>query len=74
MVTDTGLGFRNSAQREVISMNKGGIMMEGNIFKIAQEGTFEEFYSVFNGDTNQMSNDNMNLRNVVLTSNSLLEE
>lgn len=55
-------------------MNKGGSMMEGNIFKIAQEGTFEEFYSVFKGDINQMSNDNMNLLNVVLTSNSLLEE
>ena len=49
-------------------------MVLRDIFDAAQEGTFEEFYSLYRGDVNQITHEKLNLLNMVLTSNTLLDE
>ena len=49
-------------------------MILQDIFDAAQEGTFEEFHSLYKGDVNQVTHEKLNLLNMVLTSNTLLDE
>ena len=49
-------------------------MILQDIFDAAQEGTFEEFHSLYKGDVNQITHEKLNLLNMVLTSNTLLDE
>ncbi|MCU9533314.1 ankyrin repeat domain-containing protein [Streptococcus sp. CSL10205-OR2] len=45
-----------------------------DIFDAVQEGTFDEFMSFYDGHINQVSDVNINLLNMTLTSNSKLNE
>ena len=49
-------------------------MVLRDIFDAAGEGTFEEFHSLYKGDVNQITHEKLNLLNMVLTSNTLLDE